>query len=210
LESTLGSVIALAATTGVFTALLNQALSYLREWWVSSSNKKARAGYLARLRFVSSRTLRSRSRITRGGCLSSRRTWLTARSADHINSWLPPSRPLSRGRFLHGRRTMAIDPAIAILIVDDFATTLTRFGEKLCRRLRSSRPEAKISDTRGCSRPLRTMATSGGRGSATSFEISRSHQYQIPSWRHDQKTPPNRHTARGVSAFGRGICSLGG
>lgn len=47
MEITLGSVIALAATTGIFTALLNQLLTVLREWWVSSSNKRARAGYHA-------------------------------------------------------------------------------------------------------------------------------------------------------------------
>jgi hypothetical protein len=41
------NVITLVATTGVLSALLTQALTGMREWWLSSQNKKARAGYHA-------------------------------------------------------------------------------------------------------------------------------------------------------------------
>lgn len=47
MELTLSSIITLVATTGIFTALLNQFLSGLREWWTSSQKRRAHAGYHA-------------------------------------------------------------------------------------------------------------------------------------------------------------------
>lgn len=47
MELTLVNVITLAATTGVFTAILNQVLSGFREWRLESGRKEARAGYHA-------------------------------------------------------------------------------------------------------------------------------------------------------------------
>lgn len=47
MEFTWGSLLTLAATTGVVTALLNQGLSWLRDWRASSEKRKANARYLA-------------------------------------------------------------------------------------------------------------------------------------------------------------------
>jgi hypothetical protein len=40
-------VLTMAATTGIFTTLLNQGVSWLREWWTNKSRKKSEAIYLA-------------------------------------------------------------------------------------------------------------------------------------------------------------------
>ena len=45
MELTLVNVITLAATTGIFTAFLNQGLTGFREWWLEYRKKGTRAGY---------------------------------------------------------------------------------------------------------------------------------------------------------------------
>lgn len=40
-------VLTMAATTGVFTTLLNQGVAWLREWWTDKHRKKSEAIYLA-------------------------------------------------------------------------------------------------------------------------------------------------------------------
>jgi hypothetical protein len=47
MEFTLASLLTFAATTGIFTALLNQGLGWLRDWRSSSEKRAANAGYLA-------------------------------------------------------------------------------------------------------------------------------------------------------------------
>ncbi|MBV8754914.1 MAG: hypothetical protein JO328_18825 [Hyphomicrobiales bacterium] len=47
MEFTWGNLLTLAATTGVVTALLNQGVGALREWWSSSKKNTANARYLS-------------------------------------------------------------------------------------------------------------------------------------------------------------------